>query len=57
MHSNDVMTKNTLKFLNKSNKLSVKMAVDMKDDFLVLMKHAIDKVGKSLGYNEVTKLQ
>ena len=57
MHSNDVMTKNTLKFLNKSNKLSVKMAVDTKDDFLVLMKRAIDKVGKSLGYNEVTKLQ
>ena len=33
MHSNDVMTKNTLNFLNKSNELSVKMAMDMKDDF------------------------
>ena len=48
MHSNDVMTKNT------PNELSVKMAVIRKMKF---MKHAIDKAGKSLGYNEVKELQ
>ena len=51
MHSNDVMTENTLNFLNKPNELSGKMAVDMKDDFSCsLWSNAIDKAGKSLGY-------
>ena len=34
MHSNDVMTENTLNFLDKRNELYGKMAVDTKDDFL-----------------------
>ena len=33
MHSNDVMTENTLNFLNKPNELYNKMAVDTKGDF------------------------
>ena len=33
MHSNDVMTENTLNFLNKPNELYGKTAVDTKDDF------------------------
>ena len=31
MHSNDVMTENTLNFLNQPNELSGKMAVDTKE--------------------------
>ena len=38
MHSNDVMTKNTLNFLNKPNELSGKMAIDMKDEAMLLIK-------------------
>ena len=56
MHSEDVMTKNAMKFLNTLNELSGKMAKDTKDDlFLEFMELLLIKQESLLGITKLKK--